>query len=76
MRKYQLRIYTLDSEAALEHYSSVNCPRHLESFPKFGITAEGFFRHAGGSEPKLYTLVSFVHVESIDLVPTPGSPLG
>jgi NIPSNAP len=107
MRKYELRVYTLDSEAALEQYATVNYPRHLDSFPKFGIRPEGFFRPAQASEPKLYVLVSFddgadpaqvgaeymasaelardlegfdhrthiVGVDSIGLVPTPGSPL-
>ncbi len=59
MRKYELRIYTLDSPAALEQFSTVNYPRHLDSFPKFGIKPEGFFRAADTAEPKLYVLVSF-----------------
>lgn len=107
MRKYELRIYTLDSPAALEQFSTVNYPRHLDSFPKFGIQPEGFFRAADTANPKLYVLVSFdestdpaqigaefmrspelagdlegfdhvahiVGVESIELTPTPGSPL-
>lgn len=59
MRQYHLRIYTLDSPESLEHYATQNYPRHLESFPKYGIEAHGFFRPADTSEPKLYVLVSY-----------------
>jgi hypothetical protein len=68
MRQYHLRIYTLDSTESLEHYSTHNYPRHIESFPKYGITAHGFFRPEDGSRPTLYVLVSYDEDADVDSI--------
>jgi hypothetical protein len=35
-------------------------PRHLDSFPKFGIEAHGFWTAAADVEPRLFVLASYV----------------
>jgi hypothetical protein len=59
MRTYELRVYTLRSPAALELYSGTIYPRHLKSFPLFGVEAHGFWTVQDDSSPRLFVLVSY-----------------
>ena len=43
MRTFELRVYTLRTQEALDFYGRVVYPRHLNSFPLFGIEAHGFW---------------------------------
>ena len=54
---YQLRTYTLDSEAAADAYEEV-WRRHLSSLPKCGICPHGIWRPTGNRD-RLTALVSF-----------------
>jgi hypothetical protein len=36
-RRFELRIYTLPSKDALDFYKDEVYPRHLKSFPLFGV---------------------------------------
>lgn len=58
MRTYELRIYTLATRENLDFYKDVIYPRHLESFPKFGIRAHGFWTSPGDTVHRLFVLVS------------------
>jgi len=40
MRTFELRVYTLRSREALDYYVNKIYPRHLGSFPLFGIEAQ------------------------------------
>ena len=42
MRTFELRVYTLRTKEALDFYMQTIYPRHLNSFPLFGIVAHGF----------------------------------
>jgi hypothetical protein len=42
MRTFELRVYTLRTKEALDFYMETIYPRHLNSFPLFGIEAHGF----------------------------------
>ena len=43
MRTFELRVYKLRTEEALDFYMEQFYPRHLSSFPLFGIEAHGFW---------------------------------
>ena len=43
MRTFELRVYTLRNKRALDSYVNEIYPRHLDSFPLFGIEAHGFW---------------------------------
>ncbi|WP_051133528.1 NIPSNAP family protein [Nocardia paucivorans] len=58
MRIYQLRIYTLSTADALERYRTIHYPRHLVSFPEYGIGLHGLWTD-GSEVPRLYALLSF-----------------
>ncbi|MEU1985763.1 NIPSNAP domain-containing protein [Nocardia sp. NPDC019395] len=58
MRIYQLRVYTLSTATALERYRNTHYPRHLASFPKFGIGLHGLWTD-DSDVPRLYALLSF-----------------
>ena len=58
-RKFELRIYTLPSKDALDFYKDEVYPRHLKSFPLFGIEAHGFWTPLSEVGHKLYALVSY-----------------
>jgi len=54
MRTFELRVYKLRTKEALDFYREVVYPRHLNSFPLFGIEVHGFFAivsYAEGDEP-------------------------
>lgn len=57
-RKFELRIYTLPSKDALDFYKDEVYPRHLKSFPRFGIEAHGFWTPLSEVN-QLYALVSY-----------------
>ncbi|MGV9586826.1 NIPSNAP domain-containing protein [Nocardia farcinica] len=58
MRIYQLRVHTLSTAEALERYRSIHYPRHLTSFPIFGIGVHGLWTDSS-AVPRLYALLSF-----------------
>ena len=51
MRTVELRVYTLRTKEALDFYSEKIYPRHLNSFPLFGIEAHGFWTAKEDVEP-------------------------
>ena len=59
MRTFELRVYRLRTKAALDFYTEVIYPRHLNSFPLFGIEAHGFWTAKEDVEPRLFVLVSY-----------------
>ena len=59
MKTFELRVYTLRSREALDFYKDNIYPRHLRSFPLFGIEAHGFWTAPADVQPRLHVLVSF-----------------
>jgi len=59
MRPYELRVYTLSSKEALDFYMNQVYPRHLSSFPLFGIEPHGIWTVKDGVEPRAFVLVSY-----------------
>jgi hypothetical protein len=59
MRTFELRVYTLRVKEAFDFYREVVYPRHLNSFPRFGIEAHGFWTARADVEPRLFVLVSY-----------------
>ena len=59
MRSFELRVYTLRTKEILDFYREVIYPRHLNSFPQFGIEAHGFWTAAADVEPRFFVLVSY-----------------
>jgi len=59
MRTFELRVYTLRSNEALELYANTIYPRHLHSFPLFGVQAHGFWTAKDDTKPRLFVLVSY-----------------
>ena len=59
MRTFELRVYTLRSADALKFYGEAIYPRHLASFPLFGIEAHGFWTADADALPRLFVLVSY-----------------
>ena len=59
MRTFELRVYKLRTKGALDFYREVVYPRHLNSFPLFGIEAHGFWTAREDVEPRLFALVSY-----------------
>jgi hypothetical protein len=58
-RRFELRIYTLPSKDALDFYKDKVYPRHLKSFPLFGIEAHGFWTPPSEVGHQLYVLASY-----------------
>ena len=59
MRNFELRVYKLRTKEALDFYTKVIYPRHLKSFPLFGIEARGFWTAKADVQPRLFVLVSY-----------------
>jgi hypothetical protein len=59
LRTFELRVYTLRTKEALDVYRTVVYPRHLNSFPLFGIQAHGFWTAKADVQPRLFALVSY-----------------
>jgi hypothetical protein len=56
---YQLRIYTLRTAEALEHYATVNWPRHIPSLRAFGVTTHGIWTEHDAATHRLVALISY-----------------
>jgi hypothetical protein len=56
---YQLRIYTLRTADALEHYATVHWPRHIPSLRAFGVTTHGIWTQPNADAHRLAALVSY-----------------
>jgi hypothetical protein len=54
MRTFELRVYKLRTKEALDFYMNQIYPRHLSSFPLFGIEAHGFWTAKEDAEPRLF----------------------
>ncbi len=59
MRTFELRVYTLRTQEALDFYVEQIYPRHLSSFPVFGIEAHGLWTAKEDAEPRLFVLASY-----------------
>ena len=59
MRTFEQRVYTLRTREALDFYVDEIYPRHLGSFPLFGIEPHGFWTVREDVEPRLFVLVSY-----------------
>ena len=58
IRTFELRVYKLRTKEALDFYMEQIYPRHLSSFPLFGIEAHGFWTAKEDVEPRLFVLAS------------------
>lgn len=63
MRTFELRVYNLRTKEALDFYREVVYPRHLHSFPLFGVEAHGFWTAKEDVEPRLFVLASYAAEE-------------
>lgn len=59
MRTFELRVYTLRTKEALDFYREQIYPRHLSSFPLFGIEPHGFWTAKEDVEPRHFVLASY-----------------
>ena len=59
MRTFELRVYKLRTKEALDFYMNQIYPRHLSSFPLFGIEGHGFWTAKEDAEPRLFVLASY-----------------
>src|SRR5260370_4401064 len=59
MRTFELRVYKLRTKEALDFCMEQIYPRHLSSFPLFGIEAHGFWTAKEDVEPRLFVLASY-----------------
>src|ERR1017187_5998625 len=59
MRTFELRVFKLRTKEALDFYREKIYPRHLNSFPLFGIEAHGFWTAREDVEPRLFVLASY-----------------
>ena len=59
MRTFELRVYKLRTKEALDFYTEQIYPRHLRSFPLFGIEAHGFWTAKKDVEPRVFVLASY-----------------
>jgi hypothetical protein len=56
---YQLRIYTLPTTDALEHYAAVHRPRHIPSLRGFGVTTHGIWTEHDVDAHRLIAMISY-----------------
>ena len=68
MRTFELRVYKLRTKEALDFYMEQIHPRHLSSFPLFGIEAHGFWTAKEDVEPRFFVLASYAAGEEHDEV--------
>jgi hypothetical protein len=59
MRTFELRVYTMRTNAALDFYIGAVFPRHLDNFPWFGIKAHGIWTAKDEAAAKAFVLVSY-----------------
>ena len=63
MRTYELRVYTMSTKEALDFYMNQIYPRHLSSFPLFGITPHGIWTVKDDVKPRAFVLASYAEGE-------------
>jgi hypothetical protein len=56
---YQLRIYTLQTAAALEDYVTVHWPRHISSLRAFDVITHGIWTEHDTEAHRLVALISY-----------------
>ena len=59
MRTFELRQYALRSKEMLDTYMNQVYPRHIHSFPLFGIEPHGVWTVKDSAEPLAFVLVSY-----------------
>jgi hypothetical protein len=59
MRTFELRVYTLRTKEKLDFYREQIYPRHLSSFPLFGIEAHGFWTAREDAALRFFVLASY-----------------
>ena len=59
MRTYEMRVYTLRTQAALDFYASTVYPRHLNNFALFGVEAHGLWTEKDDVAHRIFVLVSY-----------------
>jgi hypothetical protein len=59
MRTFELRVYTLRTKEALDFYMNQVYPRHVSSFPRFGIEAHGIWTVKDNVDLRAFVLVSY-----------------
>jgi len=59
LRTFELRVYTLPTKEALDFYMNQIYPRHLGSFPLFGIEPHGIWTAKEDVESRAFVLVSY-----------------
>ena len=67
---YQLRIYTLRTADAREHYATVHWPRHISSLSAFGVTTHGIWTPHDSGAHRLVALISYPDGSDPDEVTT------
>ena len=72
MKTNELRVDKLRTKKALDFYRDVVYPRHLNSFPLFGIEAHGFWTAMADVQPRLFVLVSSAAGDTGRSYPTLG----
>ena len=87
MRTFELRVYTLRTQEALDFYRRVVYPRHLNSFPLFALVSYAASDEPGEIGPRYMQSTEFandtrnfdgadiVGVESTILIPSTSSML-
>lgn len=59
MRTYEMRVYTLRTNEALDFYASTVYPRHLGNFGQFGVEAHGLWTKKGDISHRVFVLLSY-----------------
>jgi hypothetical protein len=59
MRTFELRVYTLRTQEALDFYADTVYPRHLHNFGLFGVEAHGLWTVKADAAHRIFVLVSY-----------------
>ena len=59
MRTYEMRVYSLRTQEALDFYASTVYPRHLDNFGLFGVQAHGLWTRKDDIAHQVFVLLSY-----------------
>ncbi|TWB23781.1 NIPSNAP protein [Nitrospirillum amazonense] len=59
MRTFEMRVYTLRTQAALDFYCNTVYRRHLDNFDRFGVQAHGLWTRKNDNEHRAFALLSY-----------------
>lgn len=59
MRTFELRVYTMRTNDALDFYTNTIYPRHLLNFHLFGVQAHGIWTAKDDPLPRAFMMVSY-----------------